>query len=92
MRHPLYQTGVDEQIIMETTGHSLAAVRKYKRMSNEMKRGLSNILRQGATATVTSDGTCLDAKGSKIKKTSCPTDSVYISVTRKSFSMSFNLK
>ena len=41
----LYQAGVDEQLIMETTGHrSLEGVRSYKRTSEDQKQVLSDIL------------------------------------------------
>ena len=41
----LYQAGVDEQLIMETTGHrSLEGVRSYKRTSDDQKQVLSDIL------------------------------------------------
>ena len=41
----LYQAGVDEQLIMETTGHrSLEGVRSYKRTSENQKEVLSDVL------------------------------------------------
>ena len=41
----LYQAGVDEQLIMETTGHrSLEGARSYKRTSEDQKEVLSDIL------------------------------------------------
>ena len=41
----LYQHGVDEQLVMERTGHrSLEGVRNYKRTSNEQREALSDIL------------------------------------------------
>ena len=41
----LYHAGVDEQIIMETTGHrSLDGVRSYKRTSAQQKESISDIL------------------------------------------------
>ena len=41
----LYQSGVDEQLIMERTGHrSLEGVRSYKRTSNTQRQTLSDIL------------------------------------------------
>ena len=43
----LYQSGVDEQLVMERTGHrSLEGVRSYKRTSNTQREALSNILNQ----------------------------------------------
>ena len=41
----LYQAGVDEQIIMETTGHkSTNGVRCYKHTSAQQKESVSDIL------------------------------------------------
>lgn len=41
----LYQYGVDEQLVMERTGHrSLEGVRSYKRTSDEQREALSDIL------------------------------------------------
>ena len=41
----LYQSGVDEQLIMEKTGHrSLEGVRSYKRTSNEQRETLSDVM------------------------------------------------
>ena len=41
----LYQSGVDEQLVMERTGHrSVEGVRSYKRTSDKQRETLSNIL------------------------------------------------
>ena len=41
----LYQSGVDEQLVMERSGHrSIEGVRSYKRTSDEQRRALSDIL------------------------------------------------
>ena len=55
----LYQSGVDEQLVMERTGHrSLDGVRSYKRTSDCQREALSNILngakkpRQSSTSIV----------------------------------------
>ena len=41
----LYQAGIDEQLIMEKTGHhSLEGVRSYKRTSSEQQESISDIL------------------------------------------------
>ena len=41
----LYQAGVDEQLVMEVTGHrSLEGVRSYKRTSDTQREALSDIL------------------------------------------------
>ena len=49
----LYQSGVDEQLVMERTGHrSLDGVRSYKRTSDSQREALSDILnRQGTSKT-----------------------------------------
>ena len=41
----LFQAGVDEQLIMEKTGHhSLEGIRSYKRTSSEQQEAVSDIL------------------------------------------------
>ena len=41
----LYQAGVDEQLIMERTGHhGVDGVRSYKRTNQEQQENLSDIL------------------------------------------------
>lgn len=40
----LFNQGVDEQLICETTGHRSNAVRSYKRTSDEQKNEISEIL------------------------------------------------
>ena len=49
----LYQAGIDEQLIMERTGHqSLEGVRSYKRTSEMQKESLSNnIILNGCTSS-----------------------------------------
>ena len=43
----LYRSGVDEQMVMERTGHrSLEGVRSYKRTSDKQREALSDILNQ----------------------------------------------
>ncbi len=50
----LFQSGVDEQLIMSRTGHrSVAGVRTNKRVSEEQKRALSSVLN-----STTSSSTC----------------------------------
>ena len=45
----LYQSGADEQQIMERTGHrSLEGVRSYKRTSEQQRQALSDILNHGS--------------------------------------------
>jgi len=49
----LYQAGVDEQLVMERTGHqSLEGVRSYKRTSKAQQENLSDIL-NGCTSSST---------------------------------------
>jgi len=48
----LYEAGVNEQSIMERTGHkSLEGVRSYKRTTAQQKQSVSDILNQVATGT-----------------------------------------
>ena len=57
----LYQSGVDEQLVMEHTGHrSLDSVRHYKRTSDEQCEALSDILnsKRPCRSTNTSATTC----------------------------------
>ncbi len=47
----LYHAGVDEQLVMERTGHrSLEGVRSYKRTSVPQQEGLSDILNGNSSA------------------------------------------
>ena len=70
----LYQAGVDEQLIMEKTGHrSLEGLRSYKRTNMEQQKNLSDILSatkrpaiQCSSASVSSDSAC-----QSILKTKC---------------------
>ena len=56
----LYQSGVDEQLVMERTGHrSLEGVRSYKRTSDTQCQALSDILNcSKKTRTDSSKETC----------------------------------
>ena len=48
--YKLYQAGVDEQLVMERTGHrSIERVRSYKRTSDDQRRALSNVLNRNET-------------------------------------------
>ena len=50
----LYQTNVDEQLIMERTGHrSLEGVQEYKRTSDNQKEQLSDLLNSQSKENVT---------------------------------------
>ena len=54
LRPRLYQSGVDELLMMERTGHkSLDGVRSYKRTSREQQMGLSRII-NGSSSISTS--------------------------------------
>ena len=54
----LYQAGVDEQLVMERTGHqSLEGVRSYKRTSTDQRESMSDIL-NGAIATQPTTDRC----------------------------------
>ena len=72
----LYQAGVDEQLIMEKTGHrSLEGVRSYKRTNMEQQENLSDILSatkrpaiQSSSASVSSDTACLKTKSTQLSK------------------------
>ena len=57
----LFRSGVDEQIIMNVTGHqSIDGVRAYKRMSEEQYQDVSSILQSSTTKkTVVSSSDCL---------------------------------
>ena len=60
----LYQHGVDEQLIMEHTGHrSVAGVRSYKRTSDEQKQAVSNVLHGNITNTQSSMSSLHTTKG-----------------------------
>ena len=48
----LYQSGVDEQLIMEQTGHrSVQGVRSYKRTSTEQQKSVSDVLSGNTVST-----------------------------------------
>ena len=50
----LYQAGIDEQLIMETTGHhSLEGVSSYKRTNTEQQESVSDILSLAKKGTLT---------------------------------------
>ena len=51
----LYHSGIDEQLVMERTGHrSLEGVRSYKRTSDEQRRHISDIMNRATTASSSS--------------------------------------
>ena len=69
----LYQAGVDEQLVMERTGHqSLEGVRSYKRTSTAQQESISDIL-SGANDKAESTSTSLvpRAKATDIADSSC---------------------
>lgn len=68
----LYQAGVDEQLIMEKTGHrSLEGVRTYKRTNTEQQEGISDIL----SLTKKKKSTALSTSGSTFVPSSTRTNS-----------------
>ena len=58
----LYETGVPEQQIMETTGHSSLAIREYQRTSDSMREKVSSIIQE--TTPLTSTETTVDEQES----------------------------
>lgn len=48
----LYESGFDEQLIQEQTGHSSTAVRSYKRTSSIMKQEVSKTLQQPSLSSI----------------------------------------
>lgn len=70
----LYQSGVDEQQIMERTGHrSLEGVRSYKRTSRQQREALSDILNRSTNPQATSSTSITHPPPAVVKKdsTSC---------------------
>ena len=55
----LYQSGIDEQLVMERTGHrSLEGVRNYKRTSDQQREALSDILNSKRVCSDNTTVTC----------------------------------
>ena len=51
----LYHQGVDEQLIMERTGHrSIESVRSYKRTDKQQEKRIPNLLQQASTSNISS--------------------------------------
>ena len=51
----LFQSGVDEQLIMGRTGHrSIDGIRTYKQVSNEQKEDISNVLNSATNGDISS--------------------------------------
>ena len=49
----LFQSGMDEQLIMGRTGHrSIDGIRTYKRVSNEQKEDISNVLNSATNGDI----------------------------------------
>ena len=64
----LFQSGIDEQLIMSHTGHrSVDGVRSYKRVSNEQKKAVSSAL-QTAQSIITQPNTARETIGSPSTK------------------------
>ena len=63
----VYQEGVDEQLLMEKTGHrSVHGVRSYKRASSEQKKALSGVLNIGGNPESSSAVTILSQNNLKL--------------------------
>ena len=57
----LYQQGVDEQLIMERTGHrSIEGVRSYKHTNDDQERSVSNILQTVSTTNTTTTNNSIE--------------------------------
>ena len=77
----LYQSGVDEQLVMERTGHrSLTGVHSYKRTSDEQREALSDIM-NCATKAVRREPAVCTASTPNDDKTITLTDSPQLSNT-----------
>ena len=71
----LYESGVDEQLVMERTGHrSLEGVRSYKRTTDTQREALSNILnsKRPRVENTTSSCTCTTSKVDNLFQTDIP--------------------
>ena len=69
----LFQSGVDEQLIMSHTGHrSVDGVRSYKRISEEQKKAVSNVLASASSGLQQADD---QPSSSKRMKVTTSTDS-----------------
>jgi patatin-like phospholipase/acyl hydrolase len=64
----LYQQGVDEQLIAQTTGHRSNAIRSYKRSSDEQQQEVSSII-QGASAVPVTKRPHMNEPQSTVTKT-----------------------
>ena len=70
----MYDSGADEQLICERTGHRSVAVRSYKRTSNKQLRDISNMLYgnitrdRDVTATVSKAPEVKDEENQEVKK------------------------
>lgn len=59
----LYHAGVDEQLVMERTGHrSIEGVRSYKRTSDEQREALSDLLNRQMTVPGPSNAVSTEAQ------------------------------
>ncbi len=64
----LYQSGVDEQVVMERTGHrSLEGVRSYKRTSDSQREAVSDILNRKKPCLENTAVDCQSSSGSAIQ-------------------------
>ena len=82
----LYQSGVDEQLVMERTGHrSLTGVRSYKRTSDEQREALSDILNGRRKVARTEQNPSISATSSSSSEKTISL-SVSLSLSSTSFS------
>lgn len=63
----LFQSGVDEQLIMSHTGHrSVDGVRSYKRISEQQKKALSSVLMSASSESQQTDDQPVTSKRRKV--------------------------
>lgn len=70
----LYQSGVDEQLIKERTGHRSEAVRQYKRTSSEQQKYISRLVDIPTSLLLDKENACENilASGKKTVQTPLP--------------------
>ena len=104
----LYRAGVDEQLIMETTGHRSLAVRRYKRTSEKQLKAVSSTIAGSAVQAAdipkspTSPATMTSGQVTPIPfqfqgLSPVPSDDnagnpVDVTITGKNFAMTFKLQ
>ena len=92
----LFQSGVDEQLIMSRTGHrSVQGVRTYKRVSEDQKLVLSSVLNAATDGNVEKVETndCQPQKKPKLDvSTACKSSAITIDTTSAPFTSTLNLE